>query len=203
MTRVLLIRHAPTSETGTKLTGRLPGVSLGERGRELARQTAGHLEGLKIVAVYSSPIERTWETAQEIGAPHGLTPIREDGLLEVDYGRWSGRTLASLSKLKAWRVVQRTPSQFVFPDGEGLLEAQQRGVQAVMGLARSHRKGTIALVTHADIIKAVISHFIGQPLDLFQRIMVAPTSVSVIDLPPDGEPRVVAVNTSGAQTTWR
>lgn len=203
MTRVLMIRHAPTPETGKKLTGRLPGVSLGEAGTELARQTADRLSATKIAAIYASPIERTWETAQQVGNLQGLEPVGEDGLLEVDYGAWSGRTLASLAKLKAWRVIQSTPSQFVFPDGEGLLEAQQRAVQTVMRLAGRHRKQTIALVSHADIIKSVVSHFLGQPLDLFQRIGVAPTSVSVIDLPHGAPPRVVAVNTNGDPSSWR
>jgi broad specificity phosphatase PhoE len=89
MTRVLLVRHAPTEETGKKLTGRLPGVSLGPKGRDAAEQTAAHLRELKIDAIYASPIERTWETAQIIAASHGLDPVPEDGILEVDYGRWS------------------------------------------------------------------------------------------------------------------
>lgn len=202
MTRVLLIRHAPTPETGKKLTGRLPGVSLGDRGVALATETAERLGDVKLTAVHASPIERTWETAEAIAAPHGLEPIPEDGLLEVDYGTWSGRTLASLVKLKAWRTIQSTPSQFVFPGGEGLLQAQQRGVQTVLRLAGEHRKKTIALVSHGDIIKSVISHFLGQPLDLFQRIAISPTSVSVIDVPAQGPPRVLAVNTNGEPTTW-
>ncbi|HEY5650652.1 MAG TPA: histidine phosphatase family protein, partial [Acidimicrobiia bacterium] len=115
MARILLIRHAPTPETGTKLTGRLPGVSLGDRGTEIARATAQRLADVKIKAVYASPIERTWETALEIAGVHGLEPIRNDGFLEVDYGAWSGRTLKSLYQLKAWRTVQMTPSRMVFP----------------------------------------------------------------------------------------
>jgi probable phosphomutase (TIGR03848 family) len=203
MTRLLLIRHAPTPETGKKLTGRLPGVSLGEEGVEIARRTATNLAGTRIAAVYASPIERTWETAIEVATPQKLTPIAHEGLLEVDYGDWSGRTLASLYKLKAWRVVQITPSRMVFPNGEGLLEAQERAVRATEAIAAAHRKKTVALVTHADVIKSVVSHYLGQPLDLFQRVGVAPASVSVIDLPAEGPPQVVAVNTNGDPTTWR
>lgn len=202
MTRLLLIRHAPTAETGRKLTGRLPGVSLGEAGLEIARRTATSLAGVRIDAVYTSPIERTLETAIEVAARHRLTPIPHDGLLEVDYGDWSGRTLASLYKLKAWRVVQVTPSRMVFPNGESLLGAQERAVRAVESIAGANRRKTVALVTHADVIKAVVSHYLGQPLDLFQRVGVAPASVSVIDLPEGGPPQVVAVNTNGDPTTW-
>lgn len=195
MARLVLVRHAPTAETGTRLTGRLPGVSLDERGRRIAEQTAGLLAEVRLAAVYASPIERTWETAAIIAAPHRLEPIRHDGLLEVDYGRWSGRTLASLVRLKAWQTVQRTPSRMVFPDGEPLARAAARAVEACESLAAAHRSKTIALVTHADIIKAVLGHYLGQPIDLFQRIVVSPGSLSVVDLPPGGMPAVVAVNT--------
>lgn len=203
MGRVLLVRHAPTPETGKKLTGRLEGVSLDDHGVEIARRTAAHLASVKLRAVYSSPIERTWETAVEIGAPHSLEPVREDGVLEVDYGDWSGRTLKSLYPLKAWRTVQLTPSRMTFPNGENLADAQRRAVAAVDRLAALHPKHTIAVVTHADIIKAVAAHHLGTALDLFQRIGVSPASVTVIDIPKDGTPVVVAVNTSGDPTTWQ
>lgn len=203
MGRVLLVRHAPTPETGKKLTGRLPGVSLDDQGVEIARRTASHLSSVRLRAVYSSPIERTWETALEIGAPHALEPVREDGVIEVDYGDWSGRSLKSLYPLKAWRTVQMTPSRMTFPNGENLADAQRRAVAAVDRLASLHAKHTIAVVTHADVIKAVAAHYLGAPLDLFQRIGVSPASVTVIDIPKDGVPVVVAVNTNGDSTTWR
>lgn len=203
MARLLLIRHAPTPETGSKLTGRLPGVSLGGSGREMAARTADRLTDVKLSAVYASPIERTWETAEVIGARHGLAPVPEDGLLEVDYGRWAGRTLKSLSKLKAWWTVQLTPSRMTFPEGESLADAQRRAVAACERLAASHGKETVALVSHSDVIKAIVSHYLGQPLDLFQRIVISPASVTVIDVPRQGIPMVVAVNTTGAEGSWR
>lgn len=203
MARLLLIRHAPTSETGKKLTGRLAGVSLGETGREAARATAGRLADLPLAAVYASPLERTWETAEIVAEPHGLSPILEEGVIEVDYGRWSGRTLASLSKLKAWRTVQVTPSRMTFPDGENLADAQRRAVATCERLADRHRKQTIAVVSHSDIIKAILSHYLGQPFDLFQRIVISPTSVSVVDVPQDGVPMVLAMNANGGTGSWR
>ncbi len=203
MARLLLIRHAPTDETGKKLTGRLPGVSLGETGRQAAQRTADRLADVRLDAVYASPIERTWETAEIIAASHGLTPVAEEGLLEVDYGRWSGRTLASLSKLKAWWTVQMTPSRMTFPDGENLADAQRRIVSTCERLAEAHPKGTIALISHSDIIKAAVGHYLGQPFDLFQRITISPTSVTVIDIPRRGIPMVVAVNATGAEGSWR
>jgi probable phosphoglycerate mutase len=169
----------------------------------MAKSVAQRLKDVRLDTVYSSPIERTWETAAEIAQVHAKQVQREDGLLEVDYGAWSGRTLKSLYRLKAWRVVQQTPSRMVFPEGESLAAAQSRAVVTVERLAKAHGKATIAAVTHADVIKAVVAHYLGTPLDLFQRIGVAPASVSVIDLPTDGQPHVVAVNTNGDPSTWR
>jgi probable phosphomutase (TIGR03848 family) len=202
MTRLLLIRHAPTHETGKKLTGRLPGVSLGERGLEIARKTAGNLASIKIDAIYSSPIERTWEPAVEVALPHRLQPVADEGLLEVDYGTWSGRTLKSLYPLKAWRTVLETPSRMTFPDGESLLAVQARAVETCERISSRHPRSTVAAVSHGDIIKSIVAHYLGQPLDLFQRIGVSPASVTVIDLPRSGMPRVLAVNTNGEPSTW-
>jgi probable phosphomutase (TIGR03848 family) len=203
MARLLLIRHAPTAETGVRLTGRLPGVGLDDKGRQIAERTAGRLADVKLKAVYSSPIERTWETAEIVARLHGLDPVLEDGLVEVDYGAWSGRTLKSLYPLKAWRTVQMTPSRMVFPEGEALADAQRRAVATCERLADRHRSDTIALVSHSDVIQSIVSHYLGQPLDMFARIVISAGSVSVIDLPSQGFPAVVAVNGSGGEGSWR
>lgn len=203
MARLLLVRHAPTPDTGRLLTGRLAGVKLSEEGRRQAAVLADHLAGVRLAAVYSSPLERTWETAEAIAAARRLQPVAHDGLLEVDYGRWSGRPLAALQRLKLWEAVQTTPSRVRFPEGETLLAAQARAVAACEEVASRHRRRTVCLVTHADIIKAVLSHYLGQPLDLFQRLGCAPGSLSVLDLPPAGPPRVAVVNGNGDPATWR
>lgn len=197
MTRLLLIRHAPTPETGKRLTGRLPGVSLDEAGVRSAQATARRLSAVNLSAIYASPIERTWETALEVARMQRARPIPHDGLLEVDYGAWSGRTMRSLYPLKAWRTVTLTPSRMVFPGGEALADAQRRGVVACEEIVSRHRGKTVAAVTHADIIKAVLSHYLGQPLDLFQRIGVSPASVSVVEFHHDRPPMVTAINTGG------
>lgn len=194
MARLLLVRHAPTPETGVRLTGRLPGVHLDDAGRRAATEIGRFVAGARPVALYSSPVERTWETALEIGAVTGLEPIAHPGLTEVDFGRWSGRTLRDLSRLKAWSAVQSVPSRVRFPDGESLVEARDRAVAACEDIARSHRRQTVVLVSHADVIKAVLSHYLGQALDQFQRLVVMPASVSVVDLPSQGAPRVLGVN---------
>lgn len=203
MTRLVLIRHAPTRETGVRLTGRGPGVSLGADGLDTARRLGERLAPVPLRAVYSSPLERTMETAAAVAAPHRLEPVPHEGLLEIDYGDWTGRTLRSLSRLKAWATVVHTPSRMRFPNGETMLEAATRVVTACEDIAARHREKTVALVTHADVIKLVTSHILGQPLDLYQRIAVAPASATVIDLPTDGPPRLVAQNTNGDPATWR
>ncbi len=203
MTRLVLIRHAPTPETGIRLTGRTPGVSLGDEGAAVARAAAERLAGVPFTALYASPMERTWETATEVGFPHRIDPVAHDGLLEIDYGDWTGRTLKSLVRLKAWTDVVHNPSRVRFPNGESMAEASARVVSACEDIARRHRHRTIGLVTHADVIKMATSHFLGQPLDLFQRIAVAPASATVIDLPPSGSARLIALNTNGDPSTWR
>ncbi len=202
MARLLLIRHAPTPETGTRLTGRLPGVSLSEEGGRAARRAGKHLAPVPIRHVYTSPLERTRETAEAIAAPRRLTPVIHDGINEVDYGRWTGRTLASLRRTRLWRQVMVAPSRAAFPDGESLAAAQARAVAACEEIVAASGKSTVAIVSHADIIKAVLSHYLGQPLDLFQRIVISPTSVSVVDVPADGSVQVLAVNSAGDRVPW-
>jgi probable phosphoglycerate mutase len=194
MARIVLIRHAPTPETGKKLTGRLPGVGLGAPGRDAARRTADALAAVPFAAVYSSPVRRCKETARIVAEPHGLTPLPYRSLSEVDYGTWSGRTLGSLKRTKAWRELLAAPSRFRFPGGERLGEVAARSQAACEDLAAAHRDETIAVVSHGDVIRAAIAHYLGAPIDTFQRITVEPASWSVVDLPPGGVPRVVAVN---------
>ena len=194
MARILLIRHAPTPETGTRLTGRQPGVSLGPAGEEAARATAAALEKVKIKRLYSSPIERTMETASIIGAPHGLEPEVEPGVIEMDFGTWEGRTLKSLRRTALWDTVQRFPSRMRFPEGESFGEAQQRAVDATERIAGEVGKGTAAIVSHSDVIKLVVSYYLGQPLDAFQRMMISTTSVTDLRLAAGHPPFIVSVN---------
>ena len=203
MARIVLVRHAPTLETGRTLYGRLPGHPLSEGGLQMAAGVADRLSTVKVAAVYASPLERAMQTAEAIAARQRKQVVPHDGLIEVDYGRWAGRSLRSLYPLKAWRTVVTSPSRVRFPDGESLLEAQTRMVRTCQDLASRHRHQSILCVSHADTIKAALSHYLGQPLDLFNRIAVAPASVAVIDLPEGGAPRVVTFNSNGDSTTWQ
>ncbi len=197
MTRILLVRHAPTPETGDRLTGRAPGVSLDGKGRQAARAVAAALAGLDIEAVYSSPIERTMETAAFVARPHDLQPVVEPGLIEMDFGRWTGRTLESLRRHRAWQSVQTTPSRFRFPDGESFAAAQHRSVGSVERIAGMHEGKTVVAVSHSDIIKLVIAHYLGQALDLFQRLRISTASISELQIDGDRPHAVVSVNATG------
>lgn len=198
MARVLLTRHATTATTGQRLTGRSPGVHLDEDGRRQAGALADRLAGLDLAAVYTSPLERTRETAHPIADRHGLQPEVVDGLAEVDYGTWTNRTLEELRRQRLWRVVQATPSRATFPDGESLRAVQGRAVEAVETLAWRHREATIVVVSHCDVIKAVVAHFAGMPLDTFQRLVVSTASVTALHLPDAGPPRLLTCNETGS-----
>jgi probable phosphomutase (TIGR03848 family) len=194
--RALLLRHGVTGETGKVLTGRLPGVSLSDKGRIDARIAADRLSFETIAAVYSSPIRRCRETARIVASAHDLTPITDQRFIEADYGAWSGRRLKDLYRLKAWERLMAHASRFRFPDGETLAEVQARAVAGLEALAARHGSETVAVVSHSDVIRALVCHYLGAPLDLIHRTHVSPTSLSVIDLGPDGSVHVPVVNQS-------
>lgn len=193
---LLLVRHGRTETTGKVLPGRAEGLHLGATGRAQADRTAGRIAGLKqAAAVYASPMERTQETARPIATALRLRVRTHEGLNECDFGEWTGKRLADLRRRKEWKRVQRHPSGFRFPSGESFAEMQLRMVEALDDLHRRHPGGTVVAVSHADPIKAVVAHAVGTPLDLFQRIVVSPCSVSAILWGPDG-PVVLAVNST-------
>ena len=193
-TVVLLVRHARTPSTGRVLPGRAPGLHLSDAGRGEADGVAARLARLrKVGAVYASPRERARETAEPIARARRLAVRVEPGLDECDFGRWTGAALKTLRKTPEWRVVQRYPSGFRFPDGESFTEMQARITAAIGRLVARHPGETIVAVSHADPIKAAVAHALGIHLDLFQRIVVAPASLTVIAYRNDG-PVVLTVN---------
>jgi len=177
-TSLVLARHAVTAQTGPLLTGRAPGVDLSEEGRRQAAALGERLAGLPVTAVYASPMERTFQTAEAIAERHGLPVQPLEGVLEADYGEWTGQKLADLAKTDLWQVVQRTPSRASFPSGESLAAMQARMVAALDAVVRDHPGEMVVVVSHADPIKAAIAHYTGVHLDLFQRIVVSPASVT-------------------------
>ena len=196
MTTVLLVRHATTEATGKRLGGWTPGVHLDDRGVAQAEATAQRIadSGADVAAVYASPLERTQDTAKVVAKSLGLRVRTRKGLGEVDYGDWTDRPLGHLRRRKDWQTVQHTPSRWTFPGGESIRGAQSRAVDQVETLATEHPDDTIVAVSHADIIKAAVAHFMGMPLDTFQRIVVSPASITTLALPPGGPPALLGLN---------
>ena len=196
-TLVLLVRHGQTPTTGKLLPGRAPGLHLAEAGIEQARRAAERIAALPhIDAIYSSPLERARETAAPIAAATGTKVTVDKGLLECDFGDWTGAELRKLMKLPEWNTVQRAPSAFTFPNGESFTAMQTRMVSALDRLRSKHPGGVIVCVSHADPIKAAVAHALGTHIDLFQRIVIGTCSISAIAY-HGGAPVVLTVNSTG------
>jgi probable phosphoglycerate mutase len=216
-TLVFLVRHGQTPTTGAKLPGRAKGLHLADTGQAQAQAAADRIGALHaaateraakatkakpatgpglVAAVYASPMERTRETAAPIGKAVGQRVQVARGLNECDFGEWTGGELKELSKLPEWRTVQRYPSGFRFPGGESFAEMQTRITGTLQDLVHRHAGETIVAVSHADPIKAAVAHALGTHLDLFQRIVVSPCSITAI-LYGDSGPIVLAVNSTG------
>jgi probable phosphoglycerate mutase len=179
------------------LPGRAKGLHLSEKGIEEAQRVAERLAVIgPVAAIYASPLERTRETARPIGAALGRPVTIDRGLLECDFGAWTGLELSKLSKLPEWQQVQRHPSGFRFPGGESFLEMQARLSSAIAKIVARHAGEVVVIVSHADPIKVVVADALGQPLDLMQRTVVSPGSVSVISYGPVS-PSVLTVNSTG------
>jgi probable phosphoglycerate mutase len=212
---VLLVRHGTTETTGKELPGRAPGLHLSEHGRRQAEDVAARIGAIsqppaddrpggngqrpkppRVAAVYASPLERTRETAAPIADALGLEVVPDEGLLELDTGEWTGIELKAAMKRKEWATIQRYPSGFAFPGGESFLAMQTRMVSTLDRLRAAHPGETIVAVSHADPIRAAVAHAMGTHLDLFQRIVVSPCSLTAIAY-GDGGPIVLKVNETG------
>lgn len=180
----LLIRHGENDYVKDgRLAGRMPDVHLNQKGQAQAQAVSEKLKGARVAAIYTSPLERTIETANPIAAMLDLEVIPRSGLLEVDFGEWQGKTLKSLRRRKLWKVVQGAPSQMRFPGGESFAEAQIRIVQDIRLLAEQHKpKDLVICVSHSDLIKLAVAYFIGLPLDMFQRLHISPASITALML---------------------
>ena len=197
-TTVLLVRHGKTPTTGQSLPGRAPGLHLADDGVRQAERAAERIAELtKVDAVYCSPLERTRETAKPIGAALGLKPKVERGLLECDFGDWTGARAAKIcSSCPSGAPSRRHRRQFRFPNGESFTEMQVRMVGTIEQLTQQHPGGTIVCVSHADPIKAAMAHALGTHIDLFQRIVISTCSISAVSYTTGG-PVVLAVNSTG------
>lgn len=202
-TTVLLVRHGRTPTTGKVLPGRAKGLHLGDEGRAQAERAAERIGALgtgKVAAVYSSPMERAKETAAPIAKAAGVRVRQKKGLIEADFGSWTGRKLSELYKLPEWEQVQKYPSGFRFPGGESFPEMQTRMCAAIGELVKAHPGQTIVCASHADTIKAAVAQAMGTHLDQFQRIVIGPCSITAITYTFSG-PIVLAVNSMGDDLT--
>lgn len=201
-TLLLLVRHGQTPTTGAVLPGRAGGLHLSDTGQEQAESVAERIApfGDRVAAVYASPLERTRETAAPIARTLGLKVTTDKGLLEADFGDWTGEQLKALMKRPEWKAVQHRPSTFTFPGGESFAAMQLRIWDTVQRLAGAHPGRVVVAVSHADPIKAAVAQAIGCHLDLFQRIVVSPCSVTAIANGPGG-PMVLCVNSTGRDLT--
>jgi len=197
VTLLLLMRHGTNDWVHGRLAGWTPGVHLNDEGKAQAAALSERLGDLPIAAIYTSPLERCVETATAIARPRGLDLRLVEQIGEVRYGEWQGAELKELYKHELWPGVQFYPSGTRFPNGETLGEAQMRMVQALDGLRERHPKETIAVFSHADIIKLAIAHYVGMHMDLFQRLVINPCSLTAIAFERMG-PRLLAFNDMGS-----
>ena len=205
--RVVLIRHAHSQANALGvLSGRRPNVHLSQQGIEQANDLARRLGNFIPNEIRISPMERCIETItpwlhqQSVSRKVEIKPIMDEGLTEVDYGDWSGKKLSTLSRNKLWSIVQNTPSQMYFPQGEGLLHMQTRAMHTIHSNIKRLKSKTLVIVSHGDVIKSVVASTLGMHLDEFQRIIIDPASVSVIDF-SDSKPRVLLLNDTRAEIT--
>ena len=192
-TTLHVLRHADYSQIGRTLAGRTPGYGLSDQGRAQVSALATRLADEPIAAVYASPVQRAMETATPIAERLGLFVTTEPGLEEIDFGTWMGAAFDELRTREGWGTWNRFRSQAAAPGGEAIIDVQARAIGAVRRARAAHRGQAIVLVSHADVVKTILLHFLGMPLDLMRRIDVAPASRSVIAL-DDEDAKVLSIN---------
>ena len=205
--RLVLIRHAHSEANAAGiLSGRLPNVHLSDRGLEQSEHLAVRLGNFPVATLRISPMERCFETISpwinSIVLPNNprFEPIIDQELTEVDYGTWSGKKLAVLSKNKLWKIVQEAPSRMYFPSGEGIAQMQSRAMTSVHEAVSTKAKGAAVMVSHGDVIKSIVASALGMHLDEFQRIVIDPASISILDFSTT-KPRVLLLNDSRSVVT--
>ena len=198
MTTFFLIRHASCRGLGHTLWGRTPGVCLNEEGRMQAQRLADRLSGITFQAIYSSPLERARETAETIARAAKLEVQQSRAFNEVDFGEWTGKSFDVLDRDETWRRFNTNRSTTRIPGGESFVDVQARAVAEIDRLSFQHADARVAIVSHADVIKAAIGYFAATPIDLLQRIEISPCSVSVVAVDKDSV-RLLTVNNTNLE----
>lgn len=193
MTTFLLIRHGLTDAVGHVMTGHEPGVHLNATGRDQAASLPRRLGVVPLHAIYASPLERTRETAQPVADARGLSVQIERRFIEVDFGNWTNRRFDDIADDPAWRFYNAYRGATRPPSGEGLLDVQQRTVNALLDLQEKHPDQVVAVFSHADTLRAILLYFLAIPVDFVQRLEISPACISVLQL-GGGAPRVLQIN---------
>jgi probable phosphomutase (TIGR03848 family) len=196
MARIVLLRHAHSiANEKNLLAGRISGITLSKSGKSQALELVDRLGAMQFDEIAISPLQRCRETIDPwLSANNAKSRlVIDESISEVDYGSWSGKTLASLRRKAQWKVVQDFPSQMTFPEGESLLEMQGRALSGFYRLNAVKGKGPRLLVSHGDVIKSIVAHCLGMHLDQFQRLVIEPASITIIDT-DSGVSRLVRFN---------
>jgi probable phosphomutase (TIGR03848 family) len=197
MTTFLLIRHALCDPVGRSIAGRQPGIHLNDRGMRQARWLAEWLKSSPLDGIYSSPLERALETAGPIAEIKGLPVQTAEGWNEIDFGEWTGRALVDLDSLPEWRRFNTFRSSATIPGGENMTQVLHRVLRELERLRALHPAPTthVAVVSHGDVLRTLVAHALGVPLDLFQRLEISPASVSTLEITDQG-PRLLLLNST-------
>jgi broad specificity phosphatase PhoE len=196
MSRFLLIRHATTDDVGHRLSGRNPGVPLNAEGHAQAKQIVTNLAGIAIDHIYSSPLERALSTAKPLSEHLHLPILTHEGFNEIDFGKWTNGLLTALEADTEFHLFNQFRSHVRIPGGEHMLEAQTRIVSGIQNITEIHPASTIAVFSHADMIRAAVMHYLGMSLDLISRIEISPASVTILDIYRDTS-RLMLLNYRG------
>jgi probable phosphomutase (TIGR03848 family) len=195
MTTFLLIRHAMCDSVGRSIAGRVAGIHLNEAGRRQAERLAHRLRDVALTAIYSSPLERALETAAPLATTQGLETQVLDGLNEIDFGEWTGKTLAELERVSVWRAFNTFRSGTRIPGGEHMAEVVSRALRDLAWVRELHPGpgSLVALISHGDVLRGLLSHSLGLPLDFMQRLELSPASISILSSEDHGN-RVLQLN---------
>jgi len=179
-TTFFLVRHAAHDRVGTVLCGRMPGVSLGSAGRAQAQRLSERFANENVASIRTSPLERARETAEPIAARLGKPLEVCASISEIDFGGWSGMSFEALEHDPRWISWNHARAVIRPPDGETMLEAQTRIVNAMEQLRNTYSGQSVMLVSHGDVIKAALLYCLGMPLDAYSRFDIEPASVSTV-----------------------
>ncbi len=202
MTTFFLIRHASCDGLGQTLWGRTPGICLNDTGTTQAQCLADRFKNMSFNAIYSSPLERALQTATGIAESMKLDVTTSDAANEINFGEWTGKTFDELSRDERWRHFNRRRSITMIPGGESFLDVQNRIVKELDMLALQHGDAHVAIISHADVIRAAVAYFSAIPIDLVDRFEISPCSVSAVAVNDDNATLLTLNNTGELNQLW-